>query len=222
MKLLPVSVAYAQFPIARKLTLHFDSDRLMADLASMPQEWWAAHLGPYHDGGWEAISLWAPGGDHRGQRSFGGAFAATEAMQRCRYIPEVLDIFPCIKSRVRLMRLRPDGHIFRHSDPLESIAPNLVRLHVPIMTNPGVKFLVDDTAVQMFPGEVWHVDVRFPHEVHNSGRSHRVHLVMDLVANDAIQQLLAAAEPLRSARLTRYFIHYYLERGSRHLRRWRG
>ena len=50
--------------VALRLPLSFDPDRLVADLDRMEPRWWHAHLGPYHDGNWEAIALWAPNGDH--------------------------------------------------------------------------------------------------------------------------------------------------------------
>lgn len=197
-------------PFARQLQLSFVPERLQADLAKIPAGWWGRHLGPYHDGAWESVSLWAPRGDLREQRSMGGAFAATEALKRCPYFTEVLDAFPCDKNRVRLMRLRSGGHILRHSDPLHQIDPQLIRVHVPIVTSPGVRFMVNDQRVTMRPGEVWHVDVRFPHEVHNEGTEDRVHLVLDLVANAEIRTMLASARAQGRGFLTGYYLRHSL------------
>jgi len=112
----------------------------------------------------------APRGDSREQTSKGGEFAATPALAFCPYLAEVLEHFPGRRNRVRLMRLRPGGRIYRHSDPLHTIARGLVRLHVPVLTNPDVRFLVNDVRIPLLAGETWHVDVRFPHEVANEGR----------------------------------------------------
>lgn len=208
--MLPLEVAFATHPIARKLSLSFDANRLSSDLGCIREDWWEAHQGPYHNGRWESVSLWAPGGDLREQRSFGKPYAATEALQSCRYISDVLGAFSCQKSRVRLMRLKRGGHIYRHSDPLESISRDLVRLHIPITTSPDVEFIVDGTRIRMCPGEVWHVDVRFKHEVHNLGSSHRVHLVLDLLRNATLQQLLESSTPVRNGFLTGYYLKYCL------------
>ena len=62
------------YPLARRLPLAFSPPRLAEDVAAIPETWWERHLSSYHDGGWESISLWAPGGDRRQQRSRGGEF----------------------------------------------------------------------------------------------------------------------------------------------------
>ena len=206
----PLNEALRLHPVARRLALRFDAVRLAADLARVHESWWGRHLGPYHDGAWESVSLWAPGGDLREQSSRGGAFAATPALGFCPYIAEVLDRFPAERNRVRLMRLRAGGRILRHSDPLHTIARDLVRLHVPIVTNPEVHFTVNDVRVPLAVGETWHVDVRFPHEVANLGGTDRVHLVMDLVPTAELSAIIAAGEPLARGRLTGYYAKHLI------------
>lgn len=197
-------------PIARRLPESFSPERLAADLDRINPAWWGRHLGPYHDGAWESVSLWAPRGDMREQRSLGGGFAATEALRACPYVAELLDSFPGEKNRVRFMRLRAGGHILRHSDPLHQIDASLIRVHVPIVTSPAVRFLVNDRRIVMRPGEVWHVDVRFPHEVHNEGDSDRVHLVIDLVVNDELRARLRRARSYGRGFLTGYYLRHSL------------
>jgi quercetin dioxygenase-like cupin family protein len=204
---------------ARQLAESFSAERLQADLAGVDPAWWGRHLGPYHDGAWESISLWAPRGDLREQRSLGGAFGPTQALKACPYVAEVLARFPGEKNRVRFMRLRAGGHILRHSDPLHQIDPKLIRVHVPVVTSPAVRFLVNDRRVVMQPGEVWHVDVRFPHEVHNEGDVDRVHLVIDLVANAELRARLAKARSLGRGFLTGYYVRHSLPAWARE--RWK-
>ncbi len=196
----------AQHPIAAMLEPRFDTGRMCSEVTSLPVGWWAPHLGPYHDGGWEIIALWAPRCDRSEQRSFGGPMGPTEALARCPGLAAVLDSFPAERNRVRLMRLNPGGHILRHSDPLHTIAPDLVRLHVPVMTHPEVQFMVDGERIVMRDGETWHVDVRFEHEVENPGPTARVHLVMDLVRNPWLDNILAAAKVVRTGSLKAYFL----------------
>lgn len=202
--------AMKRHPVARRLAPQFDPARLAADLAHVHESWWGAHQGPYHDGTWESVSLWAPRGDLREQTSRGGAFSATPALSFCPYIAQVIEQFPAERNRVRLMRLRAGGRILRHSDPLHTIAKDLVRLHVPVVTNPDVHFTVNDVRVPLAAGETWHVDVRFPHEVANLGATDRVHLVMDLVPSLELAQLIARATPLASGRLTGYYAKHLL------------
>lgn len=196
--------------VALRLPLSFDPDRLAADLDRMDPTWWHGHAGPYHDGNWEAIALWAPNGDRTSQYSKGGAFSATEALQRCSYVGEVMDRFPGRKNRVRFLRLRAGGQIFTHSDPLHQIEKGIVRFHVPVRTNPEVDFRVHGRRVAMQPGEAWNVDVRFKHSVSNLGTEDRVHLVIDVVPNPALSALMTAAESSGKAMLTGYFLKHSL------------
>jgi quercetin dioxygenase-like cupin family protein len=205
MKGLRLSEVLRQHPTARRLGLSVDPAPLVADLDRFDDQWWHRHAGPYHDGAWESVSLWSPRGDPFEQRSKGGTFAATPALAVAPAIRQVMDLFPCDRNRIRLMRLRPGGRILRHSDPLHTIDPRLVRLHVPIVTNPDVWFSVNDQRVEMRPGEVWHVDVRFPHAVENRGASTRVHLVLDLVRNPDIDQWLSDGAPAGQGRLFGYY-----------------
>jgi len=202
--------ALTPHPFARRLRMHFDPVSLNGALAKQRDDWWSPHLGPYHNGGWESISIWAPNGNLREQRSGGGAYAKTVAALVSPYIWSVVEEFDCQKSRVRLMRLKPGGQILRHSDPLHDISPRMVRLHVPICTNPDVHFVVNRRRVEMLPGEVWHIDVRFPHEVQNHGDGDRVHLVLDLQRNSKLDALLGDAQAVGTGYLTSYYIKQFL------------
>jgi hypothetical protein len=205
--------------IALRLPLRFDAARLSGDLAEMDESWWSLHKGPYHDGRWEMISLRAPGGDMLNQTSRGGAFADTIAGRRCRYLQEVLSQFPAELNRVRYMRLRAGGHVMPHSDPMHTIDPSLVRIHVPVVTNPAVVFRVAGERIVMGEGEAWYVDVRFRHEVRNEGASDRIHLVIDLLRNDAVDEMLRNGDSSGRRRLTGYLLKHTLPG---RVKRWAG
>ncbi len=199
-----------RWDIALRLPLCFDAARLAEDLARMDPRWWSVHSGPYHDGKWEMIALLAPGGNPSNQTSRGGSFAQTPAALLCAYLPEVLARFPAELNRVRFLRLKSGGHIHRHSDPIESIDPRLVRIHVPVTTNAGVDFRVRGTRIEMHEGEAWFVDVRFPHEVINGGATDRVHLVIDMRRTDALDQLVASGESSGKGLLSGYLMKHSL------------
>jgi len=196
--------------VALRLPLSFDPDRLAADLDRMEPDWWHAHLGPYHDGNWESVALWAPNGDRTCQFSHGGPFRATEALKLCSYVGEVIERFPGRKNRVRFLKLRAGGRIFRHSDPLHQIEKGIVRIHVPVRTNSAVEFCVHGRRLDMQPGDSWYVDVRFKHSVSNLGREERVHLVIDVVPNPGLSALLASAESSGKGMLAGYFLKHSL------------
>lgn len=196
--------------LALRLSPRFDPARLTSDLSRMDEAWWENHLSDYHDGNWQSISLFAPGARRSNQFSGGGAFAATEALERCDYIPEVINRFPGQKNRIRFLRLRAGGEIFPHSDPMHQIDPALVRIHVPVQTNPQVAFCVHGIRLPMLPGETWFVDVRFRHSVHNEGDTDRIHLVLDVVANDELRAMMDVADSMGKAYLSPYFMKHAL------------
>ena len=210
--MLTLSELVSPHDVALQLPLKFDPARLMADLDRMLQAWWHVHRGPYHDGNWEGIALWAPNGDRAEQSSKGGAFAATEALRLCDYVPEVMNAFPGRKNRVRFLKLRAGGHIFAHSDPLHQIDTGIVRIHIPVRTNPSVDFTVHGKRIVMQAGNSWYVDVRFRHSVYNPGTEDRVHLVIDVVPNSELSELFAQAASSGKGMLTGYFLKHSLPR----------
>ena len=205
--------------IALRLPVRFDAARLVRDVQQMDPAWWDVHRGPYHDGKWDVIALRAPGGDAANQTSRGGAFADTEAAGRCSYLREVVASFPGDLNRVRYMRLRAGGHIQRHSDPIENIDPRLIRIHVPVVTNPAVRFVVAGSVISMAAGEAWYVDIRFPHEVVNGGTTDRVHLVIDVLRNPEISRMVESGASAGKGYLTTYFLKHALPR---RVQRWAG
>ena len=102
--------------------------------------------------------------------------------------------------RVRLMRLSSGGgELARHTDQVDKDSGiqdgKLMRVHIPLVTNPGVIFTVwgvDGKPIRRhFPaGSVFYIDTRKPHTAINGGSEDRVHLVMDLEATDHLRGLL--------------------------------
>ena len=119
-------------------------------------------------------------------------------------IEAILARFPksCVWHRLRLMRLSPGGgELQRHTDQVDVDSGfgvgQLMRVHIPLVTNPGVVFTVWDTKgearnVHMPVNTVWALDTRWPHRAINGGTSERVHLVMDVETTPALQDLLSS------------------------------
>ena len=63
---------------------------------------------------------------------------------------------------------------------MANLAFNKVRLHIPIQTNPGVYFYVDDERIHMKLGGLYYVNFSKVHWVKNGGKEVRLHLVLDL------------------------------------------
>ena len=100
--------------------------------------------------------------------------------------------------RVRFMKLIPGGgELSRHTDQVDPDSGNgpgkLTRIHFPIVTNPDVKFSVWGYTgvrndVNMRVGECWMLNTNYPHQVINSGKDDRIHLVVDIISSPEIRK----------------------------------
>ncbi len=116
------------------------------------------------------------------------------------YIGHILNMLPAKKERVRLMKLEPNGGILdRHTDQTDKYLGtqdgDIIRLHIPIFTNDDVSFSSwdwegNEITAHMGLGELWYLDIRKPHRATNKGKSARVHLVIDVVANNNIRGMI--------------------------------
>jgi hypothetical protein len=79
--------------------------------------------------------------------------------------------------------------IKEHRDHDLAAEHGAARLHIPIVTNPAVDFVLNGRRVVMAAGECWYLRLSDPHSVDNGGAD-RIHLVIDIVANDWFRQLL--------------------------------
>ena len=194
----PVSV-----PSSLKLRPQFDVALLQADLARIVAEDFVPHFNTrYYDGDWSVVSLRAVGGDEKKiyPDPTRTDYADTPLMARCPYIAQVVDSFPCPKLAVRFLRVRPRSVVKEHRDYNLRLEDGELRLHIPITTNPEVRFMVAGKRVIMAPGECWYNDFTQPHSVHNDGDGDRVHLTIDCVVNDWLrEQILTAGASAASA-----------------------
>ena len=60
------------------------------------------------------------------------------------------------------------------------------RHHIPIITNSDVWFNVGKGWINMFEGECWEINNRKWHEVSNESNQDRVHLLIDIIPNEAL------------------------------------
>ena len=86
------------------------------------------------------------------------------------------DVYHTLKKRFKLGRVRlllkePRSTLSWHKDPEP-------RLHIPIITNPGCKMVLEDVAKHMpADGSVWITNNTKYHNAFNGGEENRIHLV---------------------------------------------
>jgi hypothetical protein len=137
------------------------------------------------------VRLVSPGGEPTD--ALRGTMAATEHLLRSPYIMEVMGWLGGTWGRSRLMGLGVGAEVPPHVDCHYYWRTHL-RIHIPVITNPGVEFNCGDETVHMKPGECWVFDSFRRHEVHNRGTEKRVHLVLDTVGSARLWDLVDAAQ----------------------------
>jgi hypothetical protein len=189
------------YPDRLRLPLRFDPVLLARDLQTLASVEWIAHfVQQNYEGDWSVIPLRSVAGSagrHPIMTIYSDpcatAFEDTPMLAACPYFREVLAAFACEVQCVRLMRLAPGSVIKEHRDDGLDAENGFARIHIPITTNPGVRFELNRSHVEMAPGEAWYLRFSAPHSVTNAGATDRVHLVVDAVADDGMRRLLDAA-----------------------------
>lgn len=171
-----------------QLPINFCAETLAAEVRALPASAWVPHPQSYP--GNDAVPLVTPGGELNDR--FDGSMAATEHLARCPYILGIMAELDGVWGRSRLMGLGAGAQVPRHVDSHYYWRTHL-RIHIPVITNPGVEFTCGDITAHMAPGECWTFDSFQPHDVQNRGTDKRVHLVLDTVGGDRLWDLVEAA-----------------------------
>lgn len=108
------------------------------------------------------------------------------------YIKEILSEIHLDVILVRFMLLEPNGVIDKHSDTF--LSDQIVRLHIPIITSSKFEFFIDDVKCCWLSGEFWYGDFSLPHYGVNNDDQTRVHLVMDVIADDNFLALFSDSQ----------------------------
>lgn len=182
------STEMISLPDRLRLPMQFDPTRLCEDLARLEVIGWTDHfVKQNYEGSWSVIPLRAPAGETHVIRMIYPdpscrEFVDTPFLQQCPYFQEVLAAIPAPLQAVRLMRLAAGSVIREHRDHDLAYEYGAMRLHIPVVTNPDVEFLLNGERVIMNPGECWYLRLSDPHAVANRGTTDRIHLVIDAEA----------------------------------------
>ncbi|HET9034415.1 MAG TPA: sulfotransferase [Dokdonella sp.] len=162
-----------------QLPLSFDAPRLLAEIEKLGESVWRPH--PQGYAGNSALPLIAVNGDPSSD-SISGPMRPTPHLDACPYLRQVLASLGAVWGRSRLMRLSGHAEVPRHAD-FAYYWRERVRVHVPIQTQPTVRFQCGDAEVNMAEGECWIFDTWRAHRVINANPAQRIHLVADTVGS---------------------------------------
>jgi hypothetical protein len=177
-----------------RLPVRFDAARMREEIAALPTGAWAKH--PNEIEGNSALRLVSANGGENDDVF--GPMRPTPHLRNCPYLRQVLASFGVVWNRSRLMRLAPRSSVPEHAD-INYQWYYRVRMHVPIVTRPEVRFHCGGEDVHMAPGEAWIFDNWRLHRVENPTDETRIHLVADTSGNAAFWQFVAQSGPGRTA-----------------------
>lgn len=171
-----------------KFPFTFDTERLKNDVQKVMNTAWIDHYNTKdYEGKWTSVALMSIGGKSDNIYALNNTTEEviyTEILNSCDYFKEILDGFLFKKTAVRLLRLAVGAEIKPHKDYCLGYEDGSFRLHIPIITNSDVEFILDDTRLIMNEGECWYIDANFTHSVANRGTMDRIHFVIDGIRNE--------------------------------------
>ena len=175
-----------------QLPVIIDANRLEAEVAALPAEAWGAH--PDRLTGNTAVQLISPGGVET--ETLHGEMLPTRWLAGMPYVRQILSSFGVVWSRSRLMRLAPGASVPDHAD-INHHWHTRVRVHIPVVTWPEVRFHCGGEVVHMAEGEAWIFDNWRRHRVENGAPHERIHLVADTTGTSAFWRFACGAKPPR-------------------------
>ncbi len=89
--------------------------------------------------------------------------------------------------RMCLCNLLPFGTVLEHKDDTEEILLHTHRIHLPIITNINVDFIVEQDVFNLKEGCLYEFSNQQFHHVKNRSALNRVHLIFDYLELDKIQ-----------------------------------
>ena len=175
-------VAFIELPVA------YDAERLAAEISALGEDAWRPH--PEGFKGNDFIPLIAVNGDPADE-AFKGPMRPTDHLRKCPYLIDVLASLGAAWGRTRLMRLDAHADVTPHVD-INYYWRDRMRVHVPIVTQPSVRFHCGEHAIHMGAGECWIFDTWSLHKVINANDTQRIHLVADTVGGEGFWNLVTA------------------------------
>jgi hypothetical protein len=170
------------------LPFQFDKEKLVHDLSLILGGKWIPHFNTAdYTGDWNVISLYAPKGEESNIHALSTSnsiLSETPILQECNYFKEVIDFFKCPIQSARILKLGIGAEIKTHTDFNCGYEDGIFRIHIPIITNDDLHFVLNSKRLIMRPGETWYTNVNLPHYVANKGKTDRVHLVIDGERNE--------------------------------------
>jgi hypothetical protein len=179
-----------------QLPVLFDAEALAAEIAALGEEGWLPHPSGY--AGNDFLPLISVYGEPSNE-AFEGPMRPTPWLARCPYLGQVLAALGATLGRTRLMRLSGQAEVTPHVD-VNYYWRERMRVHVPVVTQPTVRFMCGASEINMKAGECWLFDTWSLHRVINDATESRIHLVADTVGGEGFWELVSGCRSVTHTR----------------------
>ncbi|GHH24685.1 aspartyl/asparaginyl beta-hydroxylase domain-containing protein [Streptomyces rubradiris] len=200
-----IADAQAGIPDVVRLLPSFDADALVRDVRALrtrqAADWKLQKTFVTEDHlvetelDWHIMPLRSTGGD-KTRTDPGGPgllpFADTSHADLAPNLRAVMRTIPSPLRAVRLMALGPNTYGPDHFDNKYGLTWGIARLHVPVITLPEAKLFIEQVPYVWEAGALWFGNFARTHRIENSGRTHRVHFVLDVQVTEALFDLFPA------------------------------
>jgi hypothetical protein len=184
----------SQSPLAYPLPVSVDENAVLTELLRLNDACWTYQnrysLTPQDF--WDGIALYSVSGRPDDLRVSDTSVQRTPTARVCPYITE--DLLPRFRApwlRVVFYRLRAGATLARHRDTGENrLTCGIIRIHVPVITNPRVVMYLDGESYYFPTGTAWYFDATAYHSVENRGDEDRIHLVADFRVTPELNAML--------------------------------
>lgn len=179
-----------------KLDLLIDIPAIQTEVQNLPQTWTDHFNTKHYTGQWTVLPLRSPGGtaqiipDIMGEQEYNDA----SSMDYCPSVKKLINSMACCIMSVRLLNLKAGALIKPHRDHELAFEKGEARLHIPVFTNPEVKFYIEEELIPMQTGQCWYINANLTHWVSNFGESDRIHLIIDCKVNGWLKEIFERAE----------------------------
>lgn len=155
---------------------------------------WKAEYGDFQSGGWWTTSLMNASGDAADVRIADGSARPTDLLGHMPATARLLAELGLNYMWVRLARLEANAFLWEHRDYNELDQAERHRLHIPLHTNSSAFLVTGGAKIHMTGGRIWRLTPTYAHGVCNLLGPDRIHLIADVYADDAYQQLARRAK----------------------------
>ncbi|MDF1698372.1 MAG: aspartyl/asparaginyl beta-hydroxylase domain-containing protein [Saprospiraceae bacterium] len=193
-----------EIPKFLKFPFQFDAERLVDDLNSISEHDWSPQIYKMnYSGKWTSLALISPNGknDTFSTSNARQGTRPTAILEKSPYFKEVFATFQSPFITARLLRLNAHSEIKPHRDFKLGYEDNNFRLHIPIITNAQVEFVMEGEQIVMQAGECWYTNVNYTHSVANRSDQDRIHLVIDCERNEWSDHIFFSLAPKESFNL---------------------